>query len=87
MDVDGKPEYLGLSLADAVIARLATGGAIRVRPVAATRPYDQGSPDVRAVGRTLRVDYVLAGTLRRAGGRDRAQLRAAARRDGANRLE
>jgi DNA-binding winged helix-turn-helix (wHTH) protein/TolB-like protein len=73
--VDGQPEYLGLSLADAVIARLATGGAIRVRPVAATRPYGQGSPDVMAVGRTLRVDYVLAGTLRRTGGRDRAQLR------------
>jgi DNA-binding winged helix-turn-helix (wHTH) protein/TolB-like protein len=74
VDVDGKPEYLGLSLADAVIARLATGGAIRVRPVAATRPYDQESPDVRGVGRTLQVDYVLAGTLRRTGGRDRAQL-------------
>jgi DNA-binding winged helix-turn-helix (wHTH) protein/TolB-like protein/tetratricopeptide (TPR) repeat protein len=73
-EVNGEPEYLGLSLADAVIARLATGGAIRVRPVAGTRPYDQGSPDVRAVGRTLRVDYVLAGSLRRAGGRDRAQL-------------
>jgi DNA-binding winged helix-turn-helix (wHTH) protein/TolB-like protein len=74
VDVDGTPEYLGLSLADAVIARLAVGGAIRVRPVAATRPYHQGSPDVRAVGRTLQVDYVLAGTLRRTGGRNRARL-------------
>jgi DNA-binding winged helix-turn-helix (wHTH) protein/TolB-like protein len=74
VDVDGKPEYLGLSLADAVIARLATGGAIRVRPVAATRPYHQGSPDVRAVGRTLQVDYVLVGILRRTGGRNRARL-------------
>ena len=64
-DAEGKPEYLGLSLADAVIARLATGGVIRVRPVAATRSYDQGSRDVRAVGRTLRADYVLAGVLRR----------------------
>jgi TolB-like protein len=73
--VDGQPGYLGLSLADAVIGRLATGGAMRVRPVAATRPYGQGSPDVIAVGRALRVDYVLTGTLRRAGGRDRAQLR------------
>jgi TolB-like protein/DNA-binding winged helix-turn-helix (wHTH) protein len=74
VDVDGKPEYLGLSLADAIIARLATGGAIRVRPLAATRSYDQGSPDVRTVGRTLLADYVLVGTLRRTGGRDRAQL-------------
>jgi DNA-binding winged helix-turn-helix (wHTH) protein/TolB-like protein/Flp pilus assembly protein TadD len=74
VDEGGKPDYLGLSLADAVIARLATGGAIRVRPVAATRTYDQGSRDVRAVGRTLRADYVLAGTLRRTGERNRAQL-------------
>ncbi len=74
MDVNDKPEYLGVSLADAVIARLTTGGAIRVRPVAATRPYDQASLDVRAVGRTLQADYVLTGTLRRTGGRDRARL-------------
>jgi DNA-binding winged helix-turn-helix (wHTH) protein/TolB-like protein len=73
-DLEGKPEYLGLSLADAVIARLATGGVIRVRPVAATRSYDQGSRDVSAVGRTLRADYVLAGVLRRRGGSNRAQL-------------
>jgi DNA-binding winged helix-turn-helix (wHTH) protein/TolB-like protein len=74
VDVNGKPEYLGVSLADAVIARLATGGTIRVRPVAATRPYDQASPDVSAVGRTLRADYVLTGALRRTGGFDRARL-------------
>ena len=74
VDVDREPEYLGISLADAVIARLATGGVVRVRPVAATRPYDQAPPDVRAVGRTLRADYVLTGTLRRSGGRDRARL-------------
>ena len=74
VDMNGKPEYLGLSLADAVISRLSTGGAIRVRPVAATRSYDQPSPDVRAVGRTLRADYVLTGTLRRSGGRARAEL-------------
>ena len=74
VDVNDTPEYLGVSLADAVIARLTTGGAIRVRPVAATRSYDQASPDVRAVGRTLRADYVLTGTLRRTGGRDRARL-------------
>jgi len=48
-DVEGKPEHLGLSLADAVIARVSTGGGIRVRPVATTRQYDQGSRDVRAV--------------------------------------
>jgi DNA-binding winged helix-turn-helix (wHTH) protein/TolB-like protein/tetratricopeptide (TPR) repeat protein len=73
VDVEGKLEYLGLSFADSLIARLATGGALRVRPVAAT--HDQRSRDVKAVGRTLRADYVLAGTLRRAGGRDQAQLR------------
>ena len=73
-NVEGTPAYLGLSLADAVIARVSTGGGIRVRPVAATRQYDHGSRDVRAVGRALQADYVLAGVLRRRGGRDRAQL-------------
>ena len=74
VNVDGKPEYLGVSLADAVIARLATGGAIRVRPVAATRPYNQASSDIRAVGRTLQADYVLTGNLRGTGERVRARL-------------
>lgn len=74
VDVNGESEYLGVSLADAVIARLAAAGAIRVRPVAATRPYDQASPDVRAVGRALRADYVLTGALRRTGDRVRARL-------------
>ena len=74
VNVNGKPEYLGVSLADAVIARLATGGVIRVRPVAATRPYDQASPDIRAVGRTLRADYVLTGSLRSTGERIGARL-------------
>ena len=74
VNVNGKPEYLGVSLADAVIARLATGVAIRVRPVAATRAYDQASPDIRAVGRTLQADYVLTGSLRGTGERVRARL-------------
>ena len=74
VNVNGKPEYLGVSLADGVIARLATGGAIRVRPVAATRPYDQASPDIRAVGRTLQADYVLTGSLRSTGERIGARL-------------
>jgi DNA-binding winged helix-turn-helix (wHTH) protein len=43
VDKDSTSKFLGLSLADAVIARLATGGAIRVRPIAATRAHDQKS--------------------------------------------
>jgi DNA-binding winged helix-turn-helix (wHTH) protein/TolB-like protein len=74
VNVPGDTDYLRLSLADAVIARLATGGAIRVRPVTPPRLADGASPDVRAVGRTLQVDYVLAGVVRRIGGRDRVQL-------------
>ena len=73
----------GVSLADAVIARLATGGAIRVRPVAATRPYDQGIPRRQSRGADA------AGRLRPHGHaapyrrtRSRAAP-AAARRDGA----
>ncbi len=74
VNVPGETGYLGLSLADAVIARLANGGAIRVRPVTAPRTADGSAQDVRAAGRTLQVDYVLAGSVHRIGGRDRVQL-------------
>ena len=40
VNVPGETGYLGLSLADAVIARLANGGAVRVRPVTAPRTAD-----------------------------------------------
>ena len=74
VNVPGETGYLGLSLADAVIARLANGGAIRVRPVTPPRTADGSAQDVKAAGRTLQVDYVLAGSVRRVGGRDRVQL-------------
>ena len=74
VNVPGETGYLGLSLADAVIARLANGGAIRVRPVTPPRTADGSAQDVRAAGRTLQVDYVLAGSVHRIGGRDRVQL-------------
>ena len=74
VNVPGETGYLGLSLADAVIARLANGGAIRVRPVTPPRTADGSAQDVIAAGRTLQVDYVLAGSVHRIGGRDRVQL-------------
>jgi TolB-like protein/DNA-binding winged helix-turn-helix (wHTH) protein len=66
--------YLGVSLADAVIARLAAGGRVRVRPTTTTVTYDKRATDFQAVGRRLQVDYVLAGTLQADGATVRAGL-------------
>jgi DNA-binding winged helix-turn-helix (wHTH) protein/TolB-like protein len=69
---DGK--YLGISLADAVISRLAMSNVIRVRPTDTVVKYDARATDFEAVGRTLQADYVLAGTLQREGDTHRAAL-------------
>ena len=66
--------YLGASLADGVIARLTRAGEVRVRPMVNVLPYESGTADFRSVGQTLQVDYILAGTVRRDGDRDRINL-------------
>ncbi len=67
-------QYLGISLADAVIARLAAGKAVRVRPTTAVVAYDTRPVDFAAVGRKLRVDYILASSLQKKGDDNRARL-------------
>ncbi|MDQ4123839.1 MAG: protein kinase [Acidobacteriota bacterium] len=67
-----KPEdaYLGIGLADAMITRLSQVGRLVVRPTSAVLPFAEMT-DSFAAGRKLDVDFVLDGTIRRAGARVR----------------
>jgi DNA-binding winged helix-turn-helix (wHTH) protein/tetratricopeptide (TPR) repeat protein len=58
-------EYLGLGLADGVIARLAKLATVPVRPTSAIRRYTAVPHDLSHVARELRVDAVVEGTIRR----------------------
>ena len=58
-------EYLGLGLADAVIARMAKLATVPVRPTSAIRRYTAVHHDLIDVARELRVDGVVEGTIRR----------------------
>ncbi|MBC7912174.1 MAG: tetratricopeptide repeat protein, partial [Pyrinomonadaceae bacterium] len=69
-------EYLGVGLADALITRLSNVHRFIVRPTTSVLRY-QGQPtDPLKTGRELGVDYIVDGSIRRAGGRIRvtAQL-------------
>ena len=74
----GKPDddYLGLGMADALIAKLGSTGTIVTRPTRAIQKYQHISQDPRVVGREQSVDAVLDGRIQRAGDRVRvtAQL-------------
>jgi len=64
LNQDGRNEYLGLGLADAVITRLGNTSLI-VRPLASVSRFD--SQDPIQTGRDLGVDAVLVGSVRTAG--------------------
>lgn len=64
-----RPEdaYLGLGMADALISRLSNLHGLVVRPTSAVRRYTEENRDAVAIGRELKVDAVLDGTLQRSG--------------------
>jgi DNA-binding winged helix-turn-helix (wHTH) protein/tetratricopeptide (TPR) repeat protein len=62
-------DYLGLSLADALVARLSKLPRLLVRPTSSVRNYVSLDQDAQSVGRELLVDAVLEGTLRHGEGR------------------
>jgi DNA-binding winged helix-turn-helix (wHTH) protein/tetratricopeptide (TPR) repeat protein len=69
-------EYLGVGMADALIARLGRSGQVIVRPTRTILKYADLAADPRVAGKELKVDAVLDGTLQRDGARLRvsAQL-------------
>ena len=74
-DTDTGEEFLSVGLADAMITRLSGIRSLIVRPTRAVLRFADVE-DLFAVGRELGVDFVLSGTIRRAGARIRiwAQL-------------
>ncbi|HVQ38088.1 MAG TPA: protein kinase [Pyrinomonadaceae bacterium] len=69
-------EYLGVGLADALITRLSNVQRLIVRPTSSVMQYRSAGVDPLIAGRDLGVDYIIDGSLRRAGNRLRvtAQL-------------
>jgi TolB-like protein len=67
-------EYLGLGIADTIITRVSRIGGLTVRPTSAVRKYVDPEVDPLEVGRRLRVDAVLDGSVQRAGDRLRVNV-------------
>ena len=69
-EVLNRPEeigYLATAIPDAITARLARAGQIRVRPTAAVLHADLAKRGLAETGRTLAADYLLTGTLQEIG--------------------
>jgi len=56
-------EYLGVEIADALTARLATIKRLSVRPMATVLHYANSSQNPTAIGSLLKVDYILHGEI------------------------
>jgi DNA-binding winged helix-turn-helix (wHTH) protein/tetratricopeptide (TPR) repeat protein len=67
-------ETLGVGMADALITRLGRVGQVVVRPTAAVLKYAAAPPDLREIGRELKVDAVLSGRIQKAGDRIRVTV-------------
>ncbi len=69
-------EFLGIGLTDALITRLSNVQRLVVRPTSSIMRYNGATVDPFLAGRDLGVDYIIDGSLRRAGNRLRvtAQL-------------
>ena len=75
--------YLGLGLADALVSRMAELQRLTVRPTSLVRPYHGKPRDPVAVGRELKVDAVLDGTIQRSGRNLRLSVQLISVRDAA----
>jgi TolB-like protein/Flp pilus assembly protein TadD len=81
---DTGDEYLGVGLADALVARLSAVRRFVVRPTSSVLRYG-GDVDPLEAGRALGVDYVVTGTIRRAGTSIRVSAQLLDVREGATR--
>ena len=71
---DANDDYLGLGLADDLIARLNDTGKIVVRPTSSVRKYADPNKDSLEAGRELGVEAILDGSIHRAGDRLRVTV-------------
>ncbi len=74
--------HTGLGLADSVITTLSGAGRLVVRPTSTILRYAHTDRDAIEIGRDLKVETVLEGTLQEAGDRTRANVRLLSTNDG-----
>lgn len=78
-------EYLGIGLADALITRLSNVQRLVVRPTSSVLRYKGAVIDPVVAGRDLGVDYIIDGSLRRAGNRLRVTVQLVSVNEGVTR--
>jgi TolB-like protein/Tfp pilus assembly protein PilF/tRNA A-37 threonylcarbamoyl transferase component Bud32 len=73
---DGGEQFLGVGLADSIVMRLSNVRRFVVRPTSSVIQYEKLNEDAFQIGGELAVEFVVSGTIRRAGNRIRvsAQL-------------
>jgi serine/threonine protein kinase/tetratricopeptide (TPR) repeat protein len=79
---DSDFDFLGPSLADAIVMQLAGLRSLIVRSSMASARFASPTPDLAEIGRALEVDMVLLGTVLPAGGRCRVQAQLVEAADG-----
>jgi DNA-binding winged helix-turn-helix (wHTH) protein/TolB-like protein/Tfp pilus assembly protein PilF len=78
----GTDQFLELGIADTLITRLSSVPALTVRPTSAVRKYSDPEQDPAAIGRILKVDSVLDGSVQTMLDQIRVTLRLIRVRDG-----
>ncbi len=74
LEANAGDEFLGLGMTDALISRLSNIRRANVRPTSAVQKYSARQQDAAAVGKELRVDSVLTGTVQKEGDRIRVSV-------------
>jgi DNA-binding winged helix-turn-helix (wHTH) protein/TolB-like protein/Tfp pilus assembly protein PilF len=74
LSADANDEYMGLGMTDALITRLGSVNQIVIRSTSAVRKYAAQEQDPVAVGRELKVEAVLDGSIQKVGDRVRLTL-------------
>jgi DNA-binding winged helix-turn-helix (wHTH) protein/TolB-like protein len=74
LSTDANDEYMGLGMTDALITRLGGVNEIVVRSTSAVRKYTAEEKDPVAIGRELKVEAVLDGSIQKVGDRVRLTL-------------
>ncbi len=74
LNVNSGDEFLGLGMTDALISRLSNIRHANVRPTSAVQKYSGRAQQAATVGKELRVDSVLEGTVQKEGDRIRVSV-------------
>jgi DNA-binding winged helix-turn-helix (wHTH) protein/TolB-like protein/Tfp pilus assembly protein PilF len=77
-----KDELVGFGMADVLITRIGSVNRIAVRPTSAVFKYIGAEPDIVSVGKELKVDALVEGSIQRIGERTRVTVRLVRARDG-----